>query len=450
MLFHSLYDADKGAYVSQLTCVLEGPLEEAILRSAWREVSRHAVLRTAFVWEDPESMVQRVEESVELPLEQEDWSGESAARQADRLAVYMRENRRRGFEVSRAPLVRLGHFRLGEGRHQLVWCFHHLLLDGWSLAIVLQELLAAFAAARRGRRPGLPQGRPYRDYVAWLLRQDAAATERFWRRQLEDFEVPTPLPTSSAASGERGERALSLGVERTAAVEALARQHRVTVNHLFQATWALLLGHLGQVDDVVFGVTVSGRPADLLGVEEMVGLFINTVPLRLRLPQSARLAQWLGDVRALGAEMRRHDFTPLVRVSRWSGVPAGSSLFSSLLVFENYPVSQALEEGDSPGFRVEEVRVDSPPDYPLAVRVTPGRDLLLEILFDAGALEGRSAERILRLFEVAIDGWLELGADGEVRDLEGRLAREDRKMRRQAGRRLRGAGLELLGELKKR
>ena len=450
MLFHSLYDPDKGAYVSQLTCVLEGPLDDTTLRAAWREVSRHAVLRTAFVWEDPESMVQRVEEGAELPLEQEDWSGRSPSQVEERLAAYMQENRRRGFEVSQAPLVRVGHFSLGEGRHQLVWCFHHLLLDGWSLAIVLQELFAAFAAVQRGVRPELPEGRPYREYIAWRLRQDNAAAERFWRQQLEDFEEPTPLPTSTEASGERDERALFLGAERTAAVEDLARRHRVTVNHLFQATWALLLGHLGQAEDVVFGVTVSGRPADLPGVEEMVGLFINTVPLRLQLDPSASIEQWLEEVKALGAEMRRHEFAPLVQVSRWSGVPAGSSLFSSLLVFENYPVSQALEEGDSPGFRVEEVRVDSPPDYPLAVRVTPGQDLLLEILFDAGALEGRTADRILRLFEVAIEEWLELEAEDSVRELLGRLGREDRKMRRQAGRRLRGAGIESLVELKKK
>src|SRR5262249_9591351 len=257
-------------------------------QQAWQKVvDRHPVLRTSFHWENLEKPLQVVHRHVQVPLDQIDCRGLTPAEQEERLQTYLQENRRRGFGLTQVPLLRLGLIRLAEESYQYVWSHHHLLWDGWSGPLILKEFLAFYEALRRGQNLNLKPPRPFRDYILWLQKQDLNQAEAFWRKTLEGFTAPTPLvidrlPGDRNGQPERAEEQhVQLSAELTADLQMLARKHQLTLNTLMQGAWSLLLGRYSGQESVVFGTSVSGRPAGLAGVESMVGLFINTLPVRV-------------------------------------------------------------------------------------------------------------------------------------------------------------------------
>ncbi|HVR97730.1 MAG TPA: condensation domain-containing protein, partial [Thermoanaerobaculia bacterium] len=296
MLFHILHTPDAGLNVLQMSCLLVGDLDVSAFRRALaRVIERHAVLRTSFLWEEVDEPLQVVDREVPLPFDERDWSGLSDEERRRCLDDYLREDLARGFDLAQAPLLRVLLAREGPGRHRLVWSLQMILFDGWSMPAVVGEVLLCYESFRSGEDPRLAVPRRYRDYIAWLLGKDAAAAERFWRAELDGFAVPTPLP------GDRGpgrkpamaQHRVFLSAEDTAALQALARAERLTLNTLVQGAWALLLARSSGERDVVYGVTVSGRPAALPGVESMIGLFINTLPARVRTAPGEPLVPWL-------------------------------------------------------------------------------------------------------------------------------------------------------------
>ncbi|HOG48088.1 MAG TPA: amino acid adenylation domain-containing protein, partial [Anaerolineae bacterium] len=280
----------------------------------------------------------------------------------------------------------------------LVWTHHHLLLDGWSLPLLLKEVFACYEAAREGREAALPQPRPYRDYVAWLQQQDLAAAEGYWRAALAGFTAPTPLAIGRAPAAEPGAGYHVLGGSISAAVtqalQALARQHQLTLNTFLQGAWALVLSRCSGEDDVVFGATVSGRPPELPGAETMVGLFINTLPVRVQVTAEAPLLEWLTALQARQVEQRQWEHTPLVEIQRWSEMPRGRPLFESLLVFENYPVDATLA-AQTGGLQVRITQSLSRTNYPLTLVAEPGEALGLKVAYDGGRFAGGDMERLL-------------------------------------------------------
>ncbi|HEY7509061.1 MAG TPA: amino acid adenylation domain-containing protein, partial [Vicinamibacteria bacterium] len=372
MLFHTLSAPESGTYSVQARFELTGALDAGAFRQAWEQVAqRHPVLRTRFLWEGLDRPLQVVRRGVEIGWEVHDWSARPEAEQDRCFAELAAADRARGFALDRAPLMRLHLVRLAERRHRLVWSFHHALLDGWSVALVLGEALALARAQARGEKPALDAPVPYRDYVAWLPSQDMAAAERYWRQELSGFEEPTSLglepPAALPRSPEEavGERVFTLPAEAGAALRAAGRRHGLTLSTLVQGAWAWLLSRYSGQRDVVFGVTVSGRPPSLPGVERMVGLFINTLPLRAAVAPGRETAAWLQELQDRQVEQRQHEASPLARVQRWSGVE-GRSLFESVLVFENYPVAPALAAA-ADGLRVRSLGVREATNYPLTV-----------------------------------------------------------------------------------
>src|SRR6266850_834097 len=292
MLFHTLYAPESGVYVEQLTCILRGDLDATELGRAWqRVVNRHPVLRTAFVWEGVNEPVQIVHPRLELPIERLDWSALPPEDQERRLETYLETDRRRSFPLARAPLMRLALIRLSAEAHRFVWTHHHLLLDGWSVPLVMKEVFDHYSALREGRELHLPRPGPYQAYVTWLKKQSLSEAEAYWRGKLTGFSAPTRLAVDRGETGMAGsregydEQQLKLSAATTSALNAWARTHHLTLNTLAQAAWAILLSRYSGDEDVVYGATVSGRPPDLPGVEAMVGLFINTLPVRVRVPR---------------------------------------------------------------------------------------------------------------------------------------------------------------------
>jgi hypothetical protein len=321
----------------------------------------------------------------------------------------------------------------------LVWSIHHVAIDGWCLAVLLHEALDNYEALRRGEEPRPSPTRPFRDYVDWLLRRGDRDGEGYWRHTLRGFAEPTPLgldglapESSSGGLMDIGEREMALDPAKSAALQDLTRSRRLTISTVIQGAWALLLSrHSGQ-PDVVFGVTVAGRPPELAGVETMVGMFINTLPLRVAVDESSELVPWLVRLQDRVVEVRRYEATPLSRVQGWSEVPLGQPLFESIVTVQNLPFMDALRE------RADRLGVESPryverTHYPITVTALPDTTLRIKIGFDARRFAADAIERVLGHLRALLSS---MADDPEVRlaDLPWTLDSESESAPGQRGR----------------
>ena len=388
ILFHSVYLPGSTIYTGQLSFTLQGNLDVEAFAQAWRRgVARHEILRSSFIWENLEEPLQRVSRNVEAPLETYDWREFSKPDQESGLDEVLEEERRRGFDPAVAPLMRLKLVQLDHETHRFIWTHHHLLLDGWSIALLLQEIFADYESLRRGIDREPPPTRPYRDYIAWLGSRDAARAKSFWRSYLDGFPAPTPLvvdhaPADTTREADTKRLRIHLSQSESDRLRTFARQNQLTLSTLFQGAWARLLSSYSRETDVVYGATVAGRPANFAGVESMVGLFINTLPVRVRLRPQMPVVAWLKQIQAEQVIAREYEHSPLVEIQALSATPRGLPLFESLLVFENYPLDVRAFGSDA-GLNAGDVWWFDQTNYPLTVVVTPGSELSLEVFYDA-------------------------------------------------------------------
>ena len=400
MLFHSLYSPEADVYSGVTRYALHGAIDVAAFMNAWQRVAeRHDSLRAAFVWKGLDTPLQVVQREVSLPWEQHDWRSLAADEQRRRLEALCLAEQRRGFDLAHAPLMRFALVRMSEDEYQFVWSCHHLLLDGWSMPLVFAEVSEFYDALTERRAANVPPARPYRDYVEWLRQQDISAAEAFWREELKGFTRPTPLASDRPPRRGRedevyGEARVSLDRASTARLLATARRSQLTMNTLVRGAWAILLGRYSGEETVVFGATVSGRPPDLSGVEEMVGLFINTLPVLARVDADADALTWLREQQSRQFAAQSYEYSPLAQVQQWSEVPPGTPLFESLLVFENYP-SGGLTQGEpNEGGEAETHSVEFT-NYPLTLVAAPGEELSLRLVYGRSRFDDSTAERIL-------------------------------------------------------
>ncbi|HYO57445.1 non-ribosomal peptide synthetase, partial [Archangium sp.] len=409
LLFHALLSPSSDVYFEQVCWPFHARLDASALRRAWQAVmDRHPPLRTDFFWEGLAEPMQVVRPRAELPWRELDWRGLPSAEQRARMEAFLKEDSSQCFELARAPLMRHAVIRLDDDVYECVWSFHHLLLDGWSVALLLKEVLAFYRAFTSGQEPRLERTTDYREYIAWLREQDVASTEGWWRRQLGGFTAPTPLPggpESGATSGEvqgHEERRLQLDADLRASLQSFARQHQLTLNALIQGAWAIVLSrHCGE-QDIVFGTTLAGRPAELPAVESMVGLFINSLPLRVRLPAGMPLVSWLKELQAQQVELRLYEHCPLAQVQGWSDVPRGTSLFDSLYIFENYPVDESLAADG--GLDFGSLRFIERTNYPLIACILPNSaGLLLKMTYAMPRFDAAAADQLLGHWKAVLE-----------------------------------------------
>ncbi len=408
MLFHTLAAPETGVYFEQLTCVIDGPVEPDLFLSAWRQLAtRHAILRTAFVWEGLDEPLQAVHKRVQLPASLHDWRELSEVESRERFQAYLQADRANGFALGKAPLFRLALIRETADRHRFVCAFHHLLLDGWSLSLALQEVFAHYAALQEGKEPTLSSPRPYRGYLEWLASQDPSAAEAYWRKELAGFGAPTTLGlerTSPEGPPVHAEGQATLSPSLTTALLDFAHAHKLTLNSVVQGLWAVLLSRYSDSDDVLFGATVSGRPPELPGADGMIGLFINTLPIRILAPRDAPLVPWLQALQRKAAELRQYEHSSLVQIQGYSELPRGVALFDHILVFENYPVDASLRE---PGtLAVSELRVLEHTNYAITVVAKPGRQFSIAVSYDRQRVETAAVERLLGHFTALLESAL--------------------------------------------
>ena len=399
ILFDSLMDSGSGVYLGQFEAVLDGVTQPELFAAAWQDVAHNAtVLRTRIVWEGLEGPVQLVHRQIELPVAHLDWRGLGEEERERELAALRAADRAAGLDLTVAPATRVTLIRLTDSRVRLLWTVHHLLMDGTSAYQVLGEVFVRYAmlTGRQTTRPA-PR-RPFADYVRWLRGRDERAAREFWTAELAGLAAPTALPYDIAPTG--GHRIAS-----TATVEvnvdaggptAWARQHRLTLNTLVQGAWALLLSRYSGERDVVFGATVSGRPTDLLDADKIVGPMINTLPVRVRVQGGLGLASWLSEIQRSQVAAREYDWISLAQAQECSDLQADTSLFESIVVFENYPIDH--DAAAASGLELVEVTATEVSGYPLALVVYPGDELRLSLRYDPALFTVDTARELAARF----------------------------------------------------
>ncbi|MGJ7609270.1 amino acid adenylation domain-containing protein [Variovorax sp. LT1R20] len=403
LLFHALFDEQEAdAYVVQLGFDLTGLLDTAALRAAATALlQRHANLRAAFLHQNLSEPVQIIPREITLPWQDIDLSSLTPEAREAALKLWLQDDHVRPFDPAQAPLLRFALIRLAPQRARLVFTSHHILLDGWSMPILLKELFALYAT--KGDTSALPPVAPYRSYLSWYRQQDRPAAEVAWRAAYADLQEPTRLATASTSSSGRQEMLpLNLPQALGEALTRRARQYSLTLNTLMQGAWGALLARLTGRQDVVFGITVSGRPPELQGVEGMVGLFINTLPVRFRLRSSESVVAALARLQDEQSSLIAHQHLGLTDVQRLAGF---GSLFDSLLVYESYPVDPNSRQPSYNGLAITHAGASGgdTTHYPLSITIVPGAQLQLRVgyrpdLFERGVVE-QLVVRLQRVLE---------------------------------------------------
>jgi len=398
LLFHSLSDAQTGAYIVQVSYTLKGALNREAFNQAWQQLTnRHTILRSAFVWKNIKAPVQVVGHQVNVPTQWYQWETLPEDVQLQQLSELLAGDRDQGFDLSHAPLMRINAIQLGANHYQIIWTHHHILLDGWSLPKLLKEWIIYYQAACSGVPKTqianmLSNAHPYREYIAWLQKQDIAAAKQFWKTQLSGLKAPTALGIDSARTKLSNKETQSHTVEShiaqqhhalstsfTEQLKAFAKQHRLTLSTLVQGAWAKVLSIYSGDDDVMYGLACAGRPQTLEDAEERVGLFINTLPMRVKLNEGD-LIPWLQSIQARQLAQQPYEYTPLIEIQAESDIPRQSPLFESVVVFENYPLEsvRAVE-----GLEILNVEIIERTHYPLTLFAVVADTLSFKLLYDA-------------------------------------------------------------------
>ncbi|HEX8087723.1 MAG TPA: condensation domain-containing protein, partial [Blastocatellia bacterium] len=401
MLFHSLYDPNPGVNIEQVIYSLHEHLNAPAFVQAWQEVvNRHAILRSSFLWEGVDEPLQEVHGRVAIEWHREDCSGLPEGERKERVENYLREDRLRGFDLKEKSLIRMALFRTGGADFEFIWTFHHAVVDGRSLVIILNEVFAYYDAFRKGQTLDLAPPTPYRSYIDWLQRQDSSKAEAFWRRSLAGFSSPTPLVIASELEAGPGreplyeEQEITLDAGLTSASRALAQENGVTFNTLVQAAWALLLSRYSGEEDVVFGAARRCRRSSVPDADSIVGLFINTLPMRVAVRGDVRLSSWLKGIRAQHVAYREYEHTPLAKIQEWSEVPNGTGLFDSILIFESYELNSFLKS-QGPGWENRDFEIREQPTFSLELSAWAGEELLLRMAYDRGRFDADAIARML-------------------------------------------------------
>ncbi|MDT7655186.1 MAG: hypothetical protein QOI36_6597, partial [Pseudonocardiales bacterium] len=405
LVFHSLLDP--GAYVDQTQLRVSGITDPRAWGEAWqRVVDRTPLLRAAIAWEGIDEPVQITHRRAVLPITYHDWR-ELPQRDQQQELARISATERAEIDLRTPPLLRVVIARVSGDELVLVWTRHHVILDGWSTGAVFAEVCEQYAAITQDRAPELTARRPFRDYLHWLSEQDQAQAEAHWRTVLAGFDSRTPLPYDrpphQAHHAESTESiGLQLGERDTARLQRVAKRHGLTVNTIVQGAWGVLLSRYSGQPDVVFGSTASGRPAELAGVESMVGMFINTVPTRTRIDETQDVLSWLRELQDAQIESRRFDYLSLAQIQAYSDLPPGSALFDTMMVFENYPFNSGAVTGA--GLRLSHAQIRETTNYPLTLQAFLGEHLGLRLAYDPRLFDSATIERMAEHLLVLLGG----------------------------------------------
>ncbi|MEH2042432.1 non-ribosomal peptide synthetase [Nostoc sp.] len=429
LLFHTLVTPNSGVYFEQFCNALQTQVDVPAFHKAWQRVlDRHPILRTSFYWENLDKPYQVVYRQIDLPWDFQDWRELSLQEQEKQLEVFLAADRKRGFTLSQVPLMRLALIQVADNAYQFVFSYHHILMEGWSLTWLWKEFYEFYNAFCKGQDLHLESPRPFREYISWLQQQDISKAEIYWRETLKGFTVPTPLMMDKAADTFSSEnedhdcQQTLLSITTTDALNSLTRKYHLTLNILLKGAWAILLSRYSGESDIVFGATSSGRPTELAEAESMMGLFANTLPLRVQVDSNAFLIPWLKKLQVQEVEMRQYEYSPLLHIQQWSQIPHGLPLFESILSFNNYLVDSTGEKL-AESLALGEARIFEKTNYPLTLQVYPGSNLLLSIGYDTRRFDSATINRILGHLKTLLEG-IVANPEQQLRDLSLLTAQE--------------------------
>ncbi len=409
MLFHTLYDRESAVYFQQMAYRLQGVMDEGLVERALNQLmARHDVLRTLFIHEDLERPLQLVLAERKVEFYFEDLGNITDPQQREeRLEAFKMEDRARGFDLEKDVLMRVALFRLGEGIHEFIWSYHHILMDAWCVGILVVEYLKLVTGLTTQKAVQLPEVKPYAQYIQWLEKQEKEATAVYWRQYMEGYDEVSGIPIKKKADPGAGylletvEQQVS-GVDLEA-LHALAARNRVTLNTVIQSLWGTLLNLYNRRSDAAFAAVVSGRPPEIDGVERMVGLFINTIPVRIRCDAGMGFNSILHKIQAEAIDSESHHYFPLAEIQ--ADTVLKQDLLDHIMVFENAPLSEGKEgmlthggEDDGSPLRISDAKGTSQTNYPLAVVVIPAKPLRVILKYNANLYHREVIEGVARHF----------------------------------------------------
>ncbi len=401
MLFATLFAPESGTDIEQVIFGVQGNLQVSALRRAWEgALQRHDVLRTLFMASSLETPLQVVLRQVELPWEELDWRHGSVAQRAEWRKRFLEDDRRRGVAVARAPLMRVTVIRLGDDQYEMIWTHHHILLDGWSVSLILKEVAADYSARCGGRAADIGRVPPYRQFIAWLLQQHSSEAEGVWRTALKGFTAPTRLGAAGVSNRVRATTThrRTLSARSTAAINRFAGSRGLTVSTVVTAAWALLLSRASRQERVLFGASSSGRPTELEGVESMVGLFATSLPLPVHVRPQSSLSSWMRGLQDQLITLRKHEHASLADIQDWGEVPTGEPMFESLVAFENYPLDESLDENVR-WLGIDRAELVEQTNYPLVLTVVPAAEMVTILTYDVDRFDAEGVARLADSFE---------------------------------------------------
>jgi amino acid adenylation domain-containing protein len=398
MLFDALITGDRGLHLIQFDLMIDHVKDPELLARAWqRTADRLPALRTAVVWADVSEPVQVVRAAATLPVTQLDWRDLPEAGRRERWHGLRVADRAAGMDLATAPLARVTIIRLTGASVRVLWSMHHLVVDGWSGAELFAEVAADYARLRDGEGPEPRPRVPFRDYLRWLDGRDDAPAEAYWRGVLAGFTTPARLPYDRPAAPDYRPRAtemvqVDLAPALSAQLAEVARRTKLTASTLVLGAWALLLSRYSGSEDVCFGGTVSGRTPELAGVDSIVGMLVNTLPVRVRVDTRQDLLTWLAGLQVEQAHARDFESVSLTQAQSWSGLSAGDNLFDSIVVFENFPFDERAFTAYGLELRHFDTEVGS--GAALGVVVLPGDRLTIRLHHDPALLDTDTVRRM--------------------------------------------------------
>ncbi len=428
LLLHTLLEPGTGLYYMQDRYRINSALDPERFAQAWQAViARHEALRASFCWNVGEDMLQVIHKPGSTPIEYLDWSADPESEQEPRLQALLKAERGAGFDLLNQAPFHLRLIRVGEARYWFMMSNHHILIDAWCRSLLMNDFFDIYMALGEGREAQLATPPRYRDYIAWLQRQNLAEARQWWQQNLQGFERTTPIPSDRPFLREHaghsggmvvGDCYTRLDARDGAQLRELAQAHQLTVNTFAQAAWALVLRRLSGDRDVLFGVTVAGRPVETPEMQRTVGLFINSIALRVKLPeddQRCSVRQWLSALLDSNMQLREYEYLPLVTIQEHSELPKGQPLFDSLFVFENAPVEvSVLDRAHSLNATSDSGRTHT--NFPLTAVCYPGDDLGLHLSYDQRYFDETTVQGMLGEFKRLLLALVQ-GFHGDMADL---------------------------------
>lgn len=411
MLFHAVVDEQQHAYFQQVRCKFEGTVNEFLIRESWLElINRHEVLRSVFIWKHERDPLHVVLREMDMPMTFLDWSNNQTPVEKNELERLLVKDRKKPFNISKPPLMRLLVVQIKTNEFELIWSHHHILLDGWSTGLLFSEFQKIYHAKSIDEPLNLPKPFQYKNYVSWLKRQNENEAKQFWSNYLKGIDTTTSIPNDRGVLGEESlEYLLDISEELSQKLITFAAKEKVTTNVLFLSIWALLVSRYQTEEEVLVGVTVSGRSEEIPNIENGMGLFINSLPFRIQTTSNKKVGAWLKEVQKNLLSLRDYEYSSLSKIKEWSDFSALSPLFESLFVYENYPVSNSVTH-EFGNIKLQSTEIFERTNYPLTTIVEPQGDYIaLRFLYSPTRIDSEDIKQIAKNYVNLLENIVEEG-----------------------------------------